>query len=212
MKHYTTLAVFTGLILFLTCLNAVADDEAEQLEVRLGAQNDKAVVSFDVSNAFTTEFRKQIKNGLVRKAHIQIEIQDDFGSIRTLIRRCTFKKDVWDEYLQVRVEDGFAKAIIKNKRVISKSIEYCGRIQQVPIVHLHLLRSPGVYTVKVTVRLNPVSEAERRRARRFMSNPHAKQRNTTRSFFDVLFGTNRQYSNDTFVFKSSKLLRPSPSQ
>ena len=198
-----------GLIVFLTCFTARADDEAEPLDVRLESSNEQAVVSFNVSDAFTTDFRKQIKNGLVRKAHIQIEIQDGFGSIRTLIRRCTFKKDVWDEYLQVRVEDGFAKATIKNKRVISESVEYCGRVRRVPVVHLHLLRNPNNYTVKVTVRLNPISEAERRRARRFMSNPHAKRRNTSRSFFDVLFGSSRNYSDDTFVFISSKLARPS---
>jgi hypothetical protein len=208
VKYPTVTSQIAFIFLALVGADAFADEDAENLSVRLSALGDQAVVSFDVSDAFTTDFRKQIKNGLVRRAHIHIEIQDTFGAIRTLIRRCTFKKDVWDEYLQVRVEDGFSNAIVKNKRVIAKSIEYCGRVKSVPLVHLHQLKDAGGYKVKVTVRLNPVSEEERRRARRFMTNPQAQQRNTTRSFFDVIFGTNRNYSNDTFVFISPNLLRP----
>jgi hypothetical protein len=204
-------AVVLGFVfLFVISRPALADPEAEALLVRLSAKNDNATVSFDVSNAFTTDFREQLKNGLVRRATIEVELLEATGLLRRQTRRCTFKKDVWDEYLQTRIEDGPAPAQVKNHRVIASSVETCGKVESLALVQLRRLRATRTYQVRVTVRLNPVSEADRRRARRFMSNPRAQRQNNTRSFFDVIFGLNRNQSNDTFVFISSRLRRPEP--
>ena len=165
-------------------------------------------VSFDISEAFTTSFQNQIKNGLVRKARIQIELQDGFGSIQTVIRKCTFKKDVWDEKLQILIADGKQQKLFQNQRLIAESIKLCGKLDKFPLAHRHLLRRAKGYRVKVTLKLNPVSEAERRRARRFMSNPNTQRRSATQSFFDVLFGVKQTYPDDTFVFLTDELKGP----
>jgi len=188
--------------------SASADQDAESLVVTLTHKDDYAVASFDVSNAFTTDFREQLKNGLVRRAEIKVELIDPTGLLRRQTRRCTFKKDVWDEYLQTRIEDGTEPAKAKNHRVIASSIESCGKVKALPMVQMRRLRFSSGYRVRVTVQLNPVSEDERRRARRFMSNPRAQRQNTTRSFFDVIFGINRTQPDDNFVFISKALKRP----
>jgi len=187
---------------------AIADDDAELLKATFAATKDMAHVSFDISEAFTTSFQNQIKNGLVRKAHIQIELQDNFGSIRTIIRKCTFKKDVWDEQLQILIRDGARQRLFQNQRLIAESIKLCGNVKNIPLAHKHLLRATLGYRLRVTLKLNPVSEEERRRARRFMSNPNTQRRSSTRSFFDVLFGVKQTYPDDTFVFLTDELRRP----
>ena len=199
------------LLVALASTSVHADDEATPINVKLALSGDAVVASFDVTHAFTEPFRKRLQNGLTSRTVIEMRLFDpDDRPLAQTSRRCRFQFDVWDEVMDVRVEDGRKKHDPVRRRLIDDGLRDCGRVTAAKLANRGLLQKRRGYHIEVLVQLNPISDEQIQRAREFMSNPRSS-RTRSRSFFGAVagfFSGTPEYRDDEFLFRSQLLTKP----
>lgn len=190
---------------------AFADDEPAELDVELTPRRSAVLVSFDVSNTFTEEFRQRLSGGLTREVLMNIALLDSSDDViveRT--RRCQLRLDIWDEVVHVRVSDG-PRVRRQTFPLIEDALKACGVVDRAPLVDSALLRRAAGYRLMVQVSLNPVSAELMEKSREFMSNPRGTSSGRPRAFFGAVarfFRSETGAKADAFVFRSGPLSRP----
>lgn len=206
-----TLVCSTMLVVALWGSTARADDDASPLYVTLGRIGDSVTASFDVKSALTERFRKRLSNGLTSRVVVDMRLIDpNDRPIATTSRRCFFQWDIWDEVLEVRIEDGPIRKQTLKRKLLERGMRDCALMTDVLIAHRTLLTVKGDYHLEVFVQLNPISEEQLQRAKGFMSNPRSSRVGRPRSFFDTvlsIFG-GQKYRDDEFLFRSQLLPQP----
>ena len=189
---------------------AFADDPA-RLDVKLTRNGNTILMTFDVTSAFTEEFRKRLSGGLTREVLMAMVLETSDGqAIVERARRCQLRLDVWDDVVYVRVSDG-ARVRRKTFPLIEDALRACGMFDRVPLVDDTLLRERNGYRLLLQVALNPVSEELREKSREFMSNPRGTSSGRPRAFFGAvarLFRAEEGAQADAFMFRSGPLSRP----
>jgi hypothetical protein len=166
-------------------------------------------VRFDVTNAFTEEFRRRFLGGITGRVRIRAFLLDDQRrEIAEAERTCEMRFDVWDEIVRVRIQDG-AEVQREMVRLVDAAFRRCGRVV-IPLGRpADYRRGPRLL---VEVALNPVSEELLERTREFMSNPGLS--GGGRSIFSAiarLFRSKASASGEVFLFASSRLSLPEES-
>lgn len=185
-------------------------EDAAPLTARFALTGRVVNTSFDVTSAFTERFRKRLNGGITSTVEVTIDLIDrQRNRITTARRQCTFRLDIWDDVLEVRIEDA-DQTVRRRFLVVDDGLKACGMVNQVPIADRALLTRPDGYRVIVTVALNPVSQEMIERSRKFSSNPRGaggRPRSLLGGFAE-LFHSNSDIGGETFVFRSQMLSKP----
>jgi len=190
--------LFAGL---LWATPALAQEPAP-LAVRV-VDAERPRVRFDVTNAFTEDFRRRFLGGITGRARIRVFL---LGPQRQELaeaqRTCEMRFDVWDEIVRVRIQDG-AEVQREIVRLVDAAFRRCGQVA-IPLGRpADYRKSPRLL---VEVALNPVSEELLERTREFMSNPGGTAGG--RSIFSAiarLFRSEASASGEVFLFASPRL-------
>ncbi|MBI4818087.1 MAG: hypothetical protein HY791_17630 [Deltaproteobacteria bacterium] len=202
-----------GLALAFCASDARADEtEPETLVAKLTTVGGAAHVSFDLSAAFTEEFRKRVAGGLEGLAVVDLTFSDPFGRmVSSRSRVCRFHLDIWEDILEARISDGGRRRRY-GFLLIDDGFRACGLFDKLEIARMERLSFARGYVLRVTLRLNPLSEDLMRESREFMSNPRGTALDRPRSFFGAiarLFSSEEELdTGETFVFEASGLQRP----
>jgi len=191
--------------------SARADDPAP-LSATLRVVGKTAATRYDVTSAFTEDFRKRLGGGLTSRVLIEtLLLGPDTEPLLARVRSCEMRLDVWDELVYVRIRDA-TRVRRRTYRLIDDALRACGRVDTA-IGDATVLTARTGYRVQATVSLNPVSEELLERSREFTSNPRGTTGGRPRAFFGAvarLFRSKSDIVGTTFIFRSGALERPAP--
>ncbi|MGF1510871.1 MAG: hypothetical protein ACFB9M_15365 [Myxococcota bacterium] len=205
MIAWTRLLAALVLCTWLWVPNALAQDDAAPLDVLLRPQDEEVEVNFDVTGAFTEDFRRRFVGGITSRVRIRMFLLDTLRrEIASAERKCEMRFDVWEELIQLKVQDG-STASRQWLRVVDEAFRACGQVSIILGEQDDYLRRPAPRLI-VEVALNPVSDELLERTREFMSNPRGG--GGGRSIFSAiarLFRSNKSAGGEVFLFASSPL-------
>jgi hypothetical protein len=185
------------------------DEEPAPLNAVLGQSGDQAVVSFDVTGAFTETFRRRLNGGLTSRVVIEMTLVDEADvPVAYTVRECQIRLDVWDDVLYVLIRDANRNPIREKQIVIDRALKRCGEIDKVPIGESGALHGARYLRLAVAVSLNPVSSELLQHTREFMANPNDTRPGRPTSFFGTvarLFISKPNMGGERFVFKTGRL-------
>lgn len=200
-------ALGLALVCTLGAPEARAQGDAAPLsaELRVAAQTISA--HYDVTSAFTEDFRKRLSGGLTSRVLIEtLLLGPDGAPMAARVRSCDLRLDVWDELIYVRIRDT-TKVRRRTFRLIDDALRACGLVETA-VGDVAMVRASAGYRVQATVSLNPVSEELLERTREFTSNPRGGADGRPRAFFGAvarLFRSESDIRGTTFVFRSRAL-------
>lgn len=188
---------------------AHADDPAP-LDASLRVVGRTVATRYDVTSAFTEDFRKRLRGGLTSRVLIEtLLLGPDGEPVLGRVRSCEMRLDVWDELVYVRIRDA-VRVRRRTYRLIDDALRACGRVDTA-LGEAAVMTARTGYRVRATVSLNPVSEELLERSREFTSNPRGTTGGRPRAFFGAvarLFRSESDIRGTTFVFRSKPLDRP----
>lgn len=202
-----------SLVVLISATSIAQDVEPEKLpEAKLEGASGTAFVSFDVRTSFTEEFRRRIAGGLEGVAIVDVTLLDPYARmIASRSRVCRFHLDIWDDILEVRISDGGRRRRY-GFLLIDDGLRACGVFDRLEVTRTERLAYARGYSLRVIVRLNPVSEDLLRQSRDFMSNPRGTSPDRPRTFFGAiarLFSSEEELdTGETFHFEAKNLARP----
>jgi hypothetical protein len=186
-------------------------DEPAPLSVTLARGSRQVIATFDVTSAFTEQFRKRLNGGILSTVEIEMKLLDaDNVEVASSLRRCDLRLDIWDDVLLLRIQDP-ERTQRKRFIVVDDGIKACGNVDRILIADGALLTRPSGYRLYVAVNLNPVSEELLERSREFSSNPKGGGAGRAPSLLGGvarLFHGDSTAGGETFYFQSQMLVRP----
>lgn len=205
--HVWLLALALGL-----SARPAAADEPAPLGAELRVVGKTVATRFDVTSAFTEDFRKRLRGGLTSRVLIESLLlgPGPDEALLARVRSCEMRLDVWDELIYVRIRDA-TRVRRRTFRLIDDALRACGRVDTA-LGEAAVLTADTGYRVQATVSLNPVSDELLERSREFTSNPRGTTGGRPRAFFGAvarLFRSKSDITGTTFVFRSRALGRPS---
>jgi hypothetical protein len=207
-----TLGLGLGL-LELGLARAAEDEEPAPLTATLARAQEEAVVSFDVTAAFTETFRKRLASGLTSRVVMEMTlIDDDEVPLAYSVRECQLRLDIWDDVVFVLIRDANHQRRQK-VIVIDEALRACGQLDKVTLGDLDSIPRRAAYRLAVAVSLNPVSPELLQHTREFMANPSDTRPGRPTSFFGTvarLFMSKPTMGGERFVFRSNPLGWPAP--
>jgi hypothetical protein len=166
---------------------------------------ERVVLDFDVTGAFTEDFRRRFVGGITSRVRIRMFLLDaQRREVAEAERSCEMRFDVWEELIQVKVRDD-DRVSRRWLRVVDQAFQRCGQIA-VELGRPTDFRQRPAPRLLVEVALNPVSDELLERTREFMSNPQGG--GGGRSIFSAiarLFRSSKSASGEEFLFASSPL-------
>ena len=185
--------------------------EAAPLDAELRVVGKTVATRFDITPAFTEDFRKRLRGGLTSRVLLETLLLDPQRKpLLARVRSCEMRLDVWDELVYVRIRDA-TRVRRRTFQLIDDALRACGRVDSALGEAAAMTARTG-YRLQVTVSLNPVSEELLERSREFTSNPRGTAGGRPRAFFGAvarLFRSESDIRGTTFVFRSRPLARPS---
>jgi hypothetical protein len=197
-------------LLVAAMLAGQPNPEAAPVAVTLQKGSRIVTASFDVTSAFTEQFRKRLNGGILSTVEIQMKLIDaDNAEVASTSRRCDLRLDIWDDVLLVRIQDP-ERTQRKRHIILDEGIKACGMVDRIMIADGALLTRPNGYRLYVAVNLNPVSEELLERSREFSSNPKGGGGRPPSLLGGVakLFHGDANAGGETFYFRSQTLVRP----
>lgn len=189
-----------------------AQDEPAPLELELKREDEQLLAHFDVTSAFTEDFRKRLSRGLTSRVFLEMALLDaNQTTIVTTLRSCELRVDTWAEVVIVRIQDG-ARVKRRNIVLIDEALRECGRVEGLVVADMALLTRSFGYRLEVTISLNPVSPELLERTREFTSNPKGTG-SGAKAFFGAvarLFRSGAGAGGESFLFRSPPFGRPPP--
>ncbi len=195
----------------LAALAGQPREEPAPLSVTLARGSRIVTASFDVTSAFTEQFRKRLNGGILSTVEIEMKLLDtDNAEVAATSRRCDLRLDIWDDVLLVRIQDP-ERTQRKRFIAVDEGLKACGDVDRAVIADGTLLTRPAGYRLYVAVSLNPVSEDLLERSREFSSNPRGGGAGRPPSLLGgvaKLFHGDSTAGGQTFYFQSQMLVRP----
>ena len=189
---------------------ARAEDEPAPLNAELGVVEGAVTARYEVTSAFTEDFRKRLSGGLTSRVLIEtLVLGPDDGPLMAQVRTCELRLDVWDDLVYARILDS-ARVTRRTYQLIDDALRACG-VVDIAVGEASALEYGRGYRVQATVSLNPVSEELLERTREFTSNPRGTTGGRPRAFFGAvarLFRSEADARGTTFVFLSKPMARP----
>jgi hypothetical protein len=185
-------------------------DDPAPLEVTLARGSRLVTASFDVTSAFTEQFRKRLNGGILSTVEIEMKLLDEQEvEVASSRRRCDLRLDIWDDVLLLRIQDP-ERTQRRRYIVVDDALKACGNVDRIMIADGALLTRQSGYRLYVAVNLNPVSEDLLERSREFSSNPRGGTGRAPSLLGGVarLFHGNSTAGGETFYFRSQMLVRP----
>jgi hypothetical protein len=165
---------------------------------------------YDVTSAFTEDFRRRLSGGLTSRVLIEtLVLGPDRAPVLAQVRTCELRLDVWDDLVYARILDA-NRVSRRTHQLIDDALRACG-VVDTAVGEAAALEFKRGYRVQVTVSLNPVSEELLERTREFTSNPRGTSGGRPRAFFGAvarLFRSEADVRGTTFVFLSRPMPRP----
>lgn len=160
-------------------------------------------VVFDVTGAFTEDFRRRFVGGMTSRARIRVFLLGpDRRELAEARRECEMRYDVWDELVRLEIRDG-GDVQRDMMQLVDRSIRRCGEVELAIGAPADFARGARLL---VEVALNPVSEELLERTREFMSNPRGGGgRGSIFSAIARLFRSSEGAEGETFLFASPPL-------
>lgn len=186
-------------------------EEPAPLRVTLARGSRIVTGSFDVTSAFTEQFRKRLNGGILSTVEIEMKLLDaDDAEVASTKRRCDLRLDIWDDVLLVRIQDP-ERTQRKRFIVVDDGLKACGKVDRIMLADGALMTRRSGYRLFVAVNLNPVSEELLERSREFSSNPKGSGTGRPPSLLGGvarLFHGDSTAGGETFYFQSQMLVRP----
>ncbi len=197
--------------LFALLLLSQPREETAPIRVTLARGSRIVTASYDVTSAFTEQFRKRLNGGILSTVEIQMKLLDsDNVEVASTSRRCDLRLDIWDDVLLVRIQD--PERTQRHRFIaVDEGLRSCGNVDRIMIADGALLTRPSGYHLYVAVNLNPVSEELLERSREFSSNPRGSSGGRPPSLLGgvaKLFHGDSTAGGETFYFESQMLVRP----
>ncbi len=198
-----------ALVLCLVAASAGAQEEPAPLKAEIRTVAQTIATRYDVTSAFTEDFRKRLSGGLTSRVVIEtLLLAPDGAPMAARVRSCKLRLDVWDELVYAQIRDS-TRVRRRTFRLIDDALRACGRVDTA-IADEAMIRAETGYRVQATVSLNPVSEELLERTREFTSNPRGSVEGRPRAFFGAvsrLFRTESDIRGSVFVFLSRRVGR-----
>jgi hypothetical protein len=207
-RHSRTVA-FIGL-LGLYAHSARAQPEPARLQAELRTLGQTIATRYDVTVAFTEDFRRRLRGGLTSRILIETLLVGPGNDVLSArVRTCELRLDVWDDLVYARISDS-TRVGRHTFRLIDDALRACGQVDIAIADPAMMTKSTG-YIVQSTVSLNPVSEALLERTREFTANPRGDAGGRPRAFFGAvsrLFRAESDIRGTVFIFRSQRLRNP----
>ncbi len=197
-------------LLGLYAHSASAQPEHAQLQAELRLVSQTIATRYDITAAFTEDFRRRLRGGLTSRVLIETLLLSPSSDVLSArVRTCELRLDVWDDLVYARIRDS-TRVRRHTFRLIDDALRACGQVDTAIADQAMLTRAKG-YRVQSTVSLNPVSEELLERTREFTANPRGNAGGRPRAFFGAvsrLFRAESDIRGTVFVFRSAPLRNP----